>query len=291
MSKFRRRKFQNAIAALPRQALSPPTILPKSIRSRAPSQPTHRNRRRTLFSRPPLPDSVSTGFESLDQITGCSGIPQGHITLLSGQTTSGKLTLAFKILANAQQININKGAARLVALVDLNQTADPDYLSRCQIDLDRLIVAYPLPKLDTVQLLFDLAETSEIGVIVVDGISNLQQVRGAMPLLNNHSSQLAQALHISKSTMIFVNEAKPSGNKLSLPRLVRQTLRLGLSPELHLAAGLHIMLHRERWLYQSGQLIGYQAVANIKKSRWHAPKRRTSIAIEFNGTVKAAPTW
>ncbi len=85
---------------------------------------------------------VATGFATLDQMTGCQGIPLGAITLLSGRTTSGKLTLAYKLLANAQRAS-HGGVAYTVGLVDLNRTADPDYLARCGVDLEHLLVARP----------------------------------------------------------------------------------------------------------------------------------------------------
>ena len=46
--------------------------------------------------------SESTSFPALDAITGCQGVPLGDITLFSGRTTSGKLTLAYKTLMNAR---------------------------------------------------------------------------------------------------------------------------------------------------------------------------------------------
>src|SRR4029079_1462957 len=52
---------------------------------------------------PALHPHVPTGFARLDDITGCEGVPIGAITLFTGPTTSGKLTLAYKVLANAQQ--------------------------------------------------------------------------------------------------------------------------------------------------------------------------------------------
>ncbi len=50
-----------------------------------------------------VPPHISTSFPALDAIIGCQGIPLGDTTLFSGHTTSGKLTLAYKTLMNAQR--------------------------------------------------------------------------------------------------------------------------------------------------------------------------------------------
>jgi RecA/RadA recombinase len=65
------------------------------------------------------------------------------MTLLSGRTTSGKLTVAYKVLASAQR-SPHGAVAYTVALFDLTRTADPDYLARCGVDLDALLVARPV---------------------------------------------------------------------------------------------------------------------------------------------------
>ncbi|HHH41453.1 MAG TPA: hypothetical protein ENK56_05555, partial [Chloroflexi bacterium] len=59
-------------------------------------------RRAAELERERPPAGIPTGFPELDQRTGCGGIPRGRLTLLSGRTTSGKLTLAYKVLAQAQ---------------------------------------------------------------------------------------------------------------------------------------------------------------------------------------------
>ncbi len=49
---------------------------------------------------PRLPPHLSTGFSSLDALTGCGGFPLNANVLLTGQMTSGKLTVAYKTLAS-----------------------------------------------------------------------------------------------------------------------------------------------------------------------------------------------
>ena len=78
--------------------------------------------------------------------------PARITTIFSGRTTSGKLTLAFKTLAGAQQ----RAGGEQVAILDLTRQSDPDYLARCGVDLDRLLIARPSPGPGVVDLLVDL---------------------------------------------------------------------------------------------------------------------------------------
>lgn len=246
--------------------------------------------------RPPLPPYISTSFPALDKITGCRGIPLNSMILLTGQSTSGKLTLAYKILANAQHSSgrgrHKGGAARSVAIVDLNQTSDPDYLHRCGVDLDQLIVAYPRPNAEAIHLLFDLIQQQALTgkgprLILIDGLSNLARAYRAIRALDKKAKLLLRALDEGGCALLFVDEPAPPWQRW---------FNLDSSRTIRHHAALHIELRHEQWLYRShpvagGQLTGYQAVAKIRKSKWTSAGETASISVEFNGTVKARETY
>ncbi len=56
--------------------------------------------------------SVPTGFATLDRALGLGGLPKGGICELVGPATSGKTTLALKILAQAQRGGREMGGLR-----------------------------------------------------------------------------------------------------------------------------------------------------------------------------------
>lgn len=82
-------------------------------------------------------------------MTDCGGIPLGALSLLCGRSTSGKATVAYKILALAQ-------LGQAVALLALPHTVDPEYLTRCGIDPKQLLTVQPAPGPEAVALLLDL---------------------------------------------------------------------------------------------------------------------------------------
>jgi hypothetical protein len=68
-------------------------------------------------------------------------------------------------------------------------------------------------------------------------------------------------------------------------------LGLDASAPLRQAAALHVELRREQWIEQAGVLVGYTAQARVLRSLWRKGTPEASLAIVFNGTVRARATW
>ena len=228
------------------------------------------------------PPHVPTGFAHLDAITGCTGVPLGAITLFTGPTTSGKLTLAYKVLANAQQSSWRRKQGMAgVAILDLSFSADPDYLARCGVDLEHLLFARAPSRRQAVDALFDLARSS-LRLLLVDGLPELLQDRAAARYLDAALPQLKLMLARLPCAVIFLDETQP-------PWL--RWLKLDTSAAIAHCAALHVDLQREHWVEYGERLAGYRAQAQVLKSRWARTGQRAPIEILFNGTVRARETW
>lgn len=219
---------------------------------------------------------ISTSFPALDGLTGCQGIPLNAITLLSGRMTSGKLTLAYKTLANAQR----KSGKALI--LDLAGSSDPDYLARCGVKLDRLILVQPNAETAIMQLLIDLVATGELRLLLIDSLPDLLAHPYGRRQLNAMADQLVMVLRESRCALILLDEFAPAWIRW---------LRLETHSALAQHAAMHIALRRERWLQRKGRISGYEAEATLVKSRWAVSGRAARIAITFNGTVRAQNTW
>lgn len=225
---------------------------------------------------------VSTGFPGLDAITGCNGVPLGMITLVSGRSTSGKLTLAHKILANAQRPAAHVDPPHPVALLDLSRTADPDYMTRCGVDLNALLIGQPPVGCKAAELLGDLVQQAGLRALVVDSLADLARNNDALRTFNAMLPRLQQMIRSSGCALVVLDEPHA-------PWL--RWLNLDGSSQVRGAAALHIEMQREQWLHQDGDLIGYQAQARLLKSRWAYGIRSARVEIVFNGTIKARDTW
>lgn len=224
-----------------------------------------------------LPDAISTAFPQLDRITGCEGIPQGALSLVSGPAnTSGKVTLAYKLLANAQQPS---GA---IALLDLCHTANPDFLQRCGVDLERLLVVRPNREEESTPLLLDVVQGGRVRCVVVDGVLELTADRRLERQFHSSLGRLQQVARMANCAVVLLSEP--------IPRWHRWLNLDGDAPERQRAA-LHIDLQHEDWLYRGADLVGYRARAQVMRSLWRWGSPSTSIAIEFNGTVRAVNGW
>jgi hypothetical protein len=222
---------------------------------------------------------VSTGFATLDALSGCGGVPLGEMTLLSGISTSGKLTLAYKTLASTQQAY----PKQVVGLVDLPGSADPDYLARAGVDLERLLLVRPALERQAVDVLVDLANSRKVRLLVVHSLADLQRVRLVYRHLTATLGRLQQALRATRCALIWIDDP-------AAPWL--RWFNLDQSKSVRQFAALHMEMQLEQWLFsQAGEVRGYGARAKLHKSRWTRAGRSATVEIEFNGTIKARPTW
>jgi len=234
-------------------------------------------RRAGELDHPVAPPAISTGFAALDQLTGCGGIPLGRLTLLSGRTTSGKLTIAYKTLANLLQ-----NAAASAVILDLTHSSDLDYLARCGVRLEAATIARPTSPRQAVELLLDLLHGGETGAILVDSLPHLMRSRADARYFNGCLAALHRLLLASPCALIVLDEPQP-------PWL--GWLGWQRSFDLEGWTALHLSLSREAWLHQGERLVGYQATAHLIKSRWAQGNGKTTVDIRFNGAVQAGRTW
>lgn len=223
---------------------------------------------------------VPTGFPTLNTLTGCGGVPLGAMTLLSGISTSGKLTIAYKTLAAAQQAY----PRQVMAIVDLHGGGtDADYLTRAGVDTARTLLVEPGVTLAAVNVLVDLAHTRKVRLIVVNGLVDLQQERAVYRHLTANLGRLQQALQTTRSALIWIDDP-------AAPWV--RWLNLDYSKSVRQFAALHIEVQFEHVLVsKAGEMRGYSSIAKLHKSRWARAGRSVPLNIEFNGTVKARGTW
>jgi hypothetical protein len=224
---------------------------------------------------------LSTGFDTLDQLVGDGGMPLHAITLLVGQATSGKLTVAYKILGKAQESALME-RRHSVAILDLGASTDPDYLARAGVDLDRLLLVRPLAAQQALRVLLDLVRSRELRAILVDSLPDLMVDREAATTVEQMMPQVNLALKSADCAVLILDEPQP-------PWLPWQPT--GTSRAVRHYASLHIEITREAWIESEEGLRGYRVQAKLLKSRGPRSGATTSIAIEFDQTVVARETW
>jgi hypothetical protein len=259
----RKRRLESAVAALQRQHGS--EVIRKGVSGRA----AH-------------PEALSTGFEGLDALTGCKGIPIGALTLISGRGTTGKITVAYKLLAKTQNSKSTaKASPHLVALVDLYRLANPDYLARCGIKLEHIIVARPDLTVKASHLILDLARSRQVRLLVVDGLSALLAEPSSATAFTTAMRRLPPLLRAAGCAMVLLDDPYP---------LWQQWLRRNVRRDAWQSVAVHLELHRERWVTYQDDLVGYQTRIEVRRSRWAATGATVMLEILFNGSVQGR-TW
>ena len=79
--------------------------------------------------------AIPTGALSLDLALGIGGMPRGRIVEVFGPESSGKTTLIYHVLANAQKLG------GICAFIDAEHAMDPAYAKRIGVDIDAARIA------------------------------------------------------------------------------------------------------------------------------------------------------
>ncbi len=219
---------------------------------------------------------LSTTFAELDAALcspasagGHGGLPRGRISEISGPATSGKVTLAAKVLAAAQQEphTPSTGSGQgLVAWLDLSRTCDPDYLCRCGLDLDRLLVVRPRDGADALAIVLHLVESHTLAALVIDAV--FPTTFGSYPATDGALERLAALVTETETAVIFLTEPATQSRTLA-----------------HVAA-VRLAVRRERWIHRDRDVRGYEAQVEVIKHKLGRAGALIPIRIIFNGTVR-----
>lgn len=156
---------------------------------------------RLVNARPKLgARSVSTGSLGLDWISGVGGVPRGRVTTLDGPDSSGKTTISYHVLANAQR------EGGLAAFLDAEHSADPAELRACGVDFADLILGLPASAVEALEMAEILARSAALDAIVLNAL------RRPYPtwLLAEAARRLLGALAGSPTAFLFVGLADRS---------------------------------------------------------------------------------
>ncbi|MDO8683589.1 MAG: recombinase RecA [Armatimonadota bacterium] len=158
--------------------------------------------------------SISTGSISLDLALGIGGVPRGRITEIFGQESSGKTTLAFHVVAEAQK------AGGTAAFIDAEHAVDPAYAKCLGVDIDSLLVSQPDTGEEALEIMDALIRSGAVDVVVLDSVAALvpkAEIEGDMGdshmglqarLMSQALRKLAGSVARSNTATIFINQLR-----------------------------------------------------------------------------------
>ena len=158
--------------------------------------------------------AVPTGALSLDLALGIGGVPRGRIVEVFGPESSGKTTLMYHIIAEAQKLG------GVCAFIDAEHAMDPLYARAIGVDIDELLVSQPDYGEQALEIADMLVRSGAVDVIAVDSVAALTpraELEGQMGdttvglqarMMSQAMRKLAGNLNRTSTLCLFTNQIR-----------------------------------------------------------------------------------
>src|SRR5215216_5050197 len=159
-------------------------------------------------------ESISTGALPLDIALGVGGVPRGRIVEIFGPESSGKTTLVYHIIAEAQ------ARGGVCAFIDTENALDPVYARKIGVNTDELMISQPDYGEQALEIVDVLVRSGAVDVVAVDSVAALTprvELEGQMGdqhmglqarLMSQALRKLAGNLNRAKTVCLFTNQIR-----------------------------------------------------------------------------------
>jgi len=159
-------------------------------------------------------DAIPTGALSLDLALGIGGVPRGRIVEIFGPESSGKTTLVYHFIAEAQKLG------GVCAFIDAEHAMDPLYAQAIGVDIDELLVSQPDYGEQALEVADMLIRSSAVDLVAVDSVAALTpraELEGQMGdqtvgvqarMMSQAMRKLAGNLNRTQTLCVFTNQIR-----------------------------------------------------------------------------------
>src|SRR3954466_5896209 len=227
-------------------------------------------------------DSIPTGALALDLALGIGGVPRGRIVEIFGPESSGKTTLVYHIIAEAQA----KGG--VCVFIDTEHAMDPIYARAIGVDTDELLVSQPDYGEQALQIADRLIASAAVDVVAIDSVAALTpkaELDGQIGdttvglqarLMSQALRKLAGSLNRTKTVCIFTNQIREKvGVQFGSP----ETQPGGRALKFYASQRLDI--RRIETLKDGTEAVGNRVRVKVVKNKVAAPFRQAEFEIEY----------
>ena len=227
-------------------------------------------------------DVISTGALGLDIALGVGGVPRGRVVEIYGPESSGKTTLGYHIIAEAQR---EGGQA---AFIDAEHALDPNYAKAVGVNLDNLLISQPDSGEQALEIAEMLVRSGAVDVIVVDSVAALvprAELEGEMGdahmglqarLMSQALRKLVGAISKSRTTIVFINQIR---ERIGVIYGNPETTTGGRALKFY--ASVRMEIRRTENLKSGDEVKGIRARVKVVKNKLASPFRDSEVDIIY----------